>query len=417
MTAITLRSASGKWKLKTTVDDPYFASILGAMAGEGLDLPDELVIEGTLGEALEREWKYIELLKLWFDWEEYVEERTRHLLEEGRTDVWKGVIGSKVIEDIPNDVVRLQDIPILSTALSLPDGWESFVIVDEETLLQQRIHHMEASLDYMRKNEAFRALSRMLYNTQVEKLADYVHDPLASHSSLLDPFLRNVWLRMRRENPASDGYRPPTFLDIPTVLSLLDWEGVKATELPPMIVNGKGGTDVTLVTLVKLMTEVQHIPYVDYTVRLNVRMIGELEFLGFHYTDHTSHSLPIIYKRLLDNLPDDATTRDLGLGSILGAWKLSVWESAPSNNDVSSSHNVYIANIVPWVNSVTIAYLRWYMEKLNHQNALHQDHAMKGVIRIARTDFPEIVQFLGETLGLHVMRRMLLLASLRCRVW
>ena len=106
MANITLRNMSGGWEYKTTVDDPLFSSILGAMFEEGMELPEVLVMEGALGEVLEREWKYIELLKEWKEREKMYTEvssiaqdgvlRYTYNAEFRRGTMWQGYRGETI---------------------------------------------------------------------------------------------------------------------------------------------------------------------------------------------------------------------------------------------------------------------------------------------------------------------------------
>ena len=418
MTAITLRSASGKWKLNTTIDDPLFTPILGAMAGEGMILPKTLTIEGALGEELERKWDCIVALREWMAWEKTLSNIVEKYVKDGKwhNTYYDGEVNAREYYDElhplntcrsipPKRVVWRHELTVLSAALTLPDGWEAHTAVDERTPLTERVYHMEASLKYYRENNASRL--RLLETIDIDvqwlrsEAGDYhttVDMSKKYRPSLLDPYLRNTWLITRHISLDSALDTGIYFISQPIMLILTDWSSLYKLLLQAggLVHNGK------TFSIAKYMSG-DTTTTINYGVCVGRTLDDGLLFPG--YTVKDTESLPIIYSRLLRYLPEDVHPATLGLDAIL---RTSTVIRTPLSTDNYSTYTVrnlpmkYVVGLtylVGWVNHSVITYKQWYLDQLRD---------VEGTVIIPRKDFTDVIEFLDETLGLYAMRRILL---------
>jgi hypothetical protein len=228
---IRLYTASG-WSHETTVDDPLFSPILGSMREEGITLPESLELTGSVGEVIERDWALVEVVKQWQAWDllcqqtdlkKYVIERTltREVIRSCRND--------HPAYRPPDRVLYRREVDELSRILSLPEGWETYTIVDAGDTPIQRLYHMRASLNY--------TLSHLV---QCDTLMVHTQPPSWSllsgggpskylitgsrSDTILDPFARNVWLQLR--SGVIDGPRDKDCLTLNTLILHIDWQCV-----------------------------------------------------------------------------------------------------------------------------------------------------------------------------------------------
>ena len=420
MTAITLRSANGRWKLNTTVDDPLFAPILGAMAQEGMILPKTLTIEGALGEELEKKWDCIVSLREWMAWEKNLSNIVEKYVKTGKwhSPYYDGevnreeyyneyypLLGTSAIP--PKRVVWRHELTILSTALSLPEGWEAHTAVGERTPHNERMYHMEASLAYYCSNYASRLRLIECIDSDVQwmrlEAEDYSKRDESDKKyrpSLLDPFIRNVWLIAYHNKTLADPYysiRANT-LTQSTMLVLTDWDCLYTLILQTggLVHNGK------TFSIAKYMSG-DTTTTVNYGVCVGRTLDDGLLFPG--YTVKDTDSLPVIYSHLLRYLPEDAHPSVMGLDAIL---RTSMVIRTPLSTDNYSTYTVRnlpmkyvvgLTSLVGWVNHSVITYKQWYLDQLRD---------VEGTVIIPRKDFAEVIEFLGETLGLYAIRRILL---------
>lgn len=384
MSRIRLRSVNGKWKYETTVDDPLFAPILGAMFEEGMTMPEELTIEGSLGEALEREWKYIVALQEWMKWEKEAITQRGDTQIEPRDD---GITHSREMVDVlggpPPPTVWRHQFTVLATALSLPLGWESFVAVDNNTPMRERLLHMRVSMDYLLTHQpsfelasqdmtwAAHFLLQTVVATRTRYTANKVFREFHYTVPYLAPFIRNLWLT-NRGNTA--GLKKRTVIwprvEISTLLLNLDWPCIleylsSASEVEDYKQRDPVADDelaVDMGVLGVMLGSMRHDPnkliYGRYTHLLHHDqpveglvplynlarvMAGEVDIRSdltvqmcvsmrqgpcfTPSTGYTSHdtNLPALYTKLLSYLPEDASLEQMGLEAIVGL-NASVWE-------------------------------------------------------------------------------------------
>ena len=453
MASIELQSSSGKWKHRTTVDDPVFAPILGSMVESGLDLPDTLIIPGVLGEELERHWKKIEDIHKWMQWEKRCTEVTVNDTEEYYTtsQVYAFMIG------LPPPTVWRHEIRVLSIALNLPIGWEAYTAVDERTPLEERLEHMEASRLFLRAHPEYeeRGIQDVGDDTSAKNLITTVSQPVVARKGddinsrlpSLAAFARNVWLINRGSSSSpiiTDVWHPVRFF---TFLDQLDWEGI-VTYLQPY---SYLGTVETIYDLALVMTGQRDEAH--FRMYYSVQLAWTTEGIGF--TEHRADleidkptnemrevwrnpgdmltgedNLANIYSRLLSYMPDDTTITRMGLEPILGDYAEVLRPSATYRrfaNDMDEEdvyeayerhgesyeeeftqievYSTRISDIVAWVHATTLKYLA-YIDTIPSLTPILSTN--KYDVRLMKKDFPSIIQLLGNTLGLYAMRRILL---------
>lgn len=455
MSKIELHSESGKWKYKTRTDDPLFAPILGAMVEEGMKLPNKLVIPGSLGEALEREWKYIDVLRKWTEWDasctvltpedysEVVNMKTRYIsvvqhnppanivVPAARRGNQEAILRARIARALgivqpqqappvtdgtwlslrlpapPSKVLWRHEFPVLSTALSLPDGWETVVAVDERSSLADRILHMNGALNFFRRNprNSFRNVWYLGEHTQ--DLYDSSMDPEEGEISILAPFIRNLWLREQ----AGTVTIPPIIsqsglamgnITIASILAYLDWDVVRN------IIVHDARTLMELSDITNVMTGNRNNTPGEESYGMIIKKNMEALFTSLPLSITKGAMLDTlalehIYSRLVAHLPDNASIELMGLEPILGIREVSSWATITNTSATS------ITDIVGTVNAGILTYLKWYDRQLQEDN---EDPTLPNRIntpqRISREEFPQIVQLLAESIGLYAMRRILL---------
>lgn len=402
MASITLQNEAGNWKYTTTVDDPLFRPILGAMFEEGMTLPSELTIQGSLGEALEREWKYIDVLRKWMEWEQKVNSASIHpivhLTTARLTKSQEQVIN---VGCVPPPTLWRHDLLVLSTALNLPEGWEAYTAIDERTSLMDRVHHMQASLTFLQHD--INNVKRGLQDAEDDQGAydliidSHIYSMPNKIVHLLAPFTRNLWLINRGSEVDPDTKKLWDHITLHTYLDRLDWEGISMYLAP----YAEEGTISRVFRLANTMTGRDSGRNTDYCVMLG-RARMSIGFVGDEYTIDTN-CLSRIYTRLLAHLPEDTSIERMGLEPILDM-RVSVWDVTHQGY-----FDTYVGDVVAWVHASVLKYPQWYKngppKKLGnkrHYIASNDTHTL------SLENFPDIVSFLGKTLGLYAMRRILL---------
>ena len=410
MSAITLRNESGGWEYATTTEDPYFAPILGSMLEWGAELPDTLVIPGALGEALEREWKYISLIDEWMQWENNAVQTMipADYLMIYSVDLRRRIVSS--YSTLPKRVLYRHDIRIIANSLNLPTGWEAYVAVDERTPLIDRVAHMQGSLDYLRAHTDHAALLFVYMNEDVLDVYRSVRDPAIADDpklsktlyvgSLAAPFFRNAWLTQ------VDKEHNTRALSIPSMLVRVDWFAAKELVTPYKSEDEYDNPSFLLFALSMTGEEVEE-PYMSPE---NVLRLERTISPGILYENDENieedKNLGIVYSKILAQYPDDVDIATMGLEPILGDTKVIAWNPPgsfedPSSNDISG---VTLTHYIGWINAVAITYQAWLIDSPEY---IHNPGRSKVPV-IQKENFPRIVGLLGETVGLYAMRRILL---------
>jgi hypothetical protein len=418
MSSILLRSESGKWKRETTTDDKLFSPILGAMVEEGIDLGKELVIEGALGEELDEKWWCIELLEEWIMWEAMcldVSSRDvlQHLEELGGQSDWGRVTKNGVrkieyadnvitigphanlyVKELrpPQKVLWRQDIAILSNALSLPDGWELHVAVDERTSLIERRHHLQSSLNYLRKNAAsalrrgggaFTGVNFCVYDEK--RVMD---DREVVNGSLFDALGRNCLL-IEFDALLKDNRDTSSFPNLTTniMVDRMDWHILREMTEGNETIEGKAVYSAADYMLGGTSEGRSWITDVS-------RRIEGISMDNYYSHPEECDRMARLYEKLLTILPEDS--KYMGIESILG-----------TDTERQSWGTKRVNEIVGWIHYYALTYLQW-LRTYDVHAARQTDKRGWEKLPIARCDFPEIVAFLGKTLGLRSLRRILL---------
>jgi hypothetical protein len=406
MERILLQSASGKWKYRTTTDDPVFAPLFDSMKDAGLTLSGTLIIPGALGEELEKNWGYVEVLRVWDVWEKGMDNYTKKdVVPPNRNTSSYGALAS--MYPIPDKIVRYKDVEVLSRALALPDGWYSHTIIDETAPLHERIYHMKASFSYLRKYHFGNTLAewdmdemgRKIVNDAREYESEATVDGEPYYASLLAPFVRNVWLN-----------DPNRLLPLPYLISRIDFPALYGYLQPyAMIAKEK------LMYVIYLVQSV--LGKIDYPViNYGFDIVLYPDMLGFDRSKKKSDLgdnivLRDLYTKMLNYMPLDVHPENLGLESIVD--KL----LGPDNRYVRTQQyvtlrerieaaqrlmegklhpHIPVSDYVGWVNSNIIA------SRQGH------DTGYLAPVSIGKKGFPLVITHLSETVGLHAMRRILL---------
>ena len=403
MSVITLISESGRWKYKTKTTDPLFAPILGSMVEGGLELPSELIIPGSLGEALDREWKYIAILQQWEEWEQECNERAPIVYN---TEVG---IFSTLQRSIPNapPLVLYRDVEVLSKALDFPEGWESHTLIDETSPLIDRVNHMKSSLLYLRKNPSSSLIHVRWMVAQSTALASRSRDPIIWYTtkndygvtvnyygSLLEPFFRNVYLSQLDNKDVSK-------LAFPILLDQLDFEAIITYLIPYKDSNIFGLS--TVIHLANTMLGRTQDPCVDYGLHFNVWEEG----IGFGYNtrfnaEEDNSLLSRLYTRLLSHIPLEAHPKKLGLETILTPSKTGIPKLVKGSDALELDKYVALTDVVAWVNATIVT------QKIIDRGSYMYSGDVLDTVVIKRTMFTGVITLLGNTIGLHAMRRMVL---------
>ena len=442
--SIVLRSTSGKWKYKTTTTDPLFAPILGAMLEAGLELPKELVLEGATGEILERDWHYVDKLREWMDWEAIVDALLPHSYSQllGMKPYGFMPNPSPVLPAPPGDVLWRHELSQLSSILSLPTGWEAHVAVDQRSPRNERLYHMRGSLDFIRDNPVSGMRIVLYTDNVVDALALQASDPTMTQAvvqydrfrqpvaptmghdvrvSLMDPFIRNIYLMQLAGVVAAGpflGRRPSPWdkitIPMPVLLGYTDWNAAATIlgEHGKVLVRGKEEINERIIPPLRLVDTMLGDMEGD-RLAYGVNLAKSMQGIGFVHNYRAqdpldSSLLARVYTYMLSVAPEDIPTNLMGLEPILGIKKVSTW-AAPPSGLATGSHTSSVSDIIGWVNATVITYPRWYTDMIQSKTAANTEaHRSTNTLLIPRDAFPQIVQFLGETLGLYVMRRILL---------
>ena len=407
MSAITLRNESGGWEYTTTTDDSLFAPIIGNMVAEGMELPDILIIPGELGVAIEREWKYIALIEQWMEWEDSIIEDTipTNYLTMDMDRLQEQLLDSKLTYHPPQLVYR-HDIRVIANALSLQEGWEAYVAVDERTPLAERAAHAVASLEYFRTHTDHAALLLQRLDPSMFALYRRIEDPIVKETrkdpnykfqgSLITPFLRNTQL-----------IQGDKIITIPSMLVYFDWLVVIELILPYK--DDIKTFVIPALTFAEVMLGREVAQYKlghQHVLPLAINSVYGIAYSG--KKDEVAN-IATVYSKILTHTPIEADIAKMGLEPILGYGIVRAWESPQiyNYNIGTLAQGVLITRLVGWINATTITYLAWNGVRTSEPHIVRPSDA-KSEIKLSRSDFPTVVQFLGETLGLYAMRRILL---------
>jgi hypothetical protein len=389
------------------------------MVEAGLELGDELVIPGALGEILDRDWHYLEEIRAWMDWEKTIVANAPDKYSELRTTFLP-------VLPLPGKILYRHEISFLVNSLSLPFGWEAHVAIDERSPAVEHEHHMRASLEFLRQNPVSAMRLAVEQSPELVALSIQTNDPtkprlttnyinkrfrpwlkqksspddVDEHISLLDPFIRNIWL-IRLED---DNMRSLNSITVPLLLRYSHWGAVLS-----ILMDYEEHTKPAL-RVARIMNGIPVDDKTPYTINLlkSMKCIGCTNAQFKHAPDH--QLLRYIYSRLITFIPEDASISAMGLEPIIGIKQAEgLLNRPPKDPNVTHFNNTSISDIVPWVNATIITYPRWYTEKL--QSTSPESVAVweaKNTILLTRDSLAEIVPFIADTLGLGVMRRMLL---------
>jgi hypothetical protein len=265
------------------------------MRDEGIEIGSELVIDGALGEELEKKWHLITALKQWETWE----------YKQGGHP----------------DAVQYRDIEVLSRALTLPPGWEAHTMIDISYPLQDRVRHMMASLSYLEWRELSIMEMRCCMNVMVGALYERCGD-------IILPFLRNT--QLKRGGLINTGY-----------VTEIDWEALLSM-IPP-------DGDKTAIRLAEFMLGRNVMPCLDYGIILTSNRISSLKMMI------TKDSLIPLYIRILRYIPEDISPSVLGMSVVIAEMPASLWSRLTIGLDVLSD-DTYVAfsDLVGWINSFII---------------------------------------------------------------
>jgi hypothetical protein len=432
MSAIQLRSASGKWKYKTTTDDPLFASVIGSMVEEGMTLGKELVLPGALGEALEKEWKYIKILQEWIDWEKRVIEGLQDKTIERPVDLVKSNVDVVVAGGFPPPTLWLHDIHVISRALTLPIGWEAYTATDSRISLTERVHHMKASQKYIVENGLMLRGVQDTVTYDAEELISHVYEQsshvditnkngvvLPYYVYLLAAFARNVWLINRRKTPNPKiGTTAWKAVTLYTFLDMLDWEAIlpyltpyagKSEEIDKTLRLAATMTG----TLPRMPTRSDEVEEYDRPLLLKRSRKGissysrdeeNIDYIMKYSSrkkqaEYIDSHLSRVYLRLLEYLPDDVSIERMGLEVIVGE-KKPKWDTDFYMVNIRSY--VDISELVAWVHSTMLTYLK-SEKKIGDKSSVKRE-----LITLDVDDFPVAVQLISDVLGEYVLGRILL---------
>jgi hypothetical protein len=427
MASIVLRSESGKWKYKTKVDDPLFANIVGAMVEEGFNPGKELVIPGELGKILERDWHYIRELQDWMDWEAIcvamspVEPKDYNPY---RSNMFLPAPQKIDYPALPGKVLWRHEMAVLANALTLPEGWEAHVAVDDRSPLIERVSHIRASLDYLRKNR-LSALRLIIYiDEQLYAMTANTKDPVVKFkysglgSSLMDSFVRNLWLMNLSGHAHAlpivstrKFIKPP--LTLPLSLAYSDWTSL-GTILDEYIDKSDKHDTWGAYSITSWITgEVRRLPLYGVQISRSVKGGVGIGYMGSNILD--ADLLKHIYSRLAPLHTKETHPLTLGLDPILGSKHIVTWKPvAPNNQQNGTQYIIFqgatatsIGNLVGAANASIITYMRWYLYTIQHKGSTSFVSTSREIYLIPREDFPTIVEVLGETVGLYVLRQML----------
>jgi hypothetical protein len=395
------------------------------MREEGITLPSELVLPGALGDALDKNWMYIDKLQKWDEWE--IELQKRFPI------VYKSQLGTTVqyvdwVESMKGYVtvepVHYRDVEVLSKTLQLPEGWESHTIMDESYPLSERVNHMRASFAYLRKSPLDNVLmdlemditTKNLEDTSREKesvstIIDDNKKVTPYHTSLLAPFFRNVWLGRLRDQ-RSEKLQFPIFIAKVDILALRSYlePYVDAAEDDEFTSPGLGVLNTMFLCNTIMWTAPDPINSIGF--ELTIYNDG----IGFDKNYNASHSadskiVSKLYTKLLQFIPLDVSPLDIGLEYIINEKRerierqydplegLTRFERRLTSAQIRSRGNstetyILINKTVGWVNSNLIS--------------LRLSGVTFDTIVITKKQFPRVISILASTIGIYAMRRMLI---------
>ena len=401
-TEIELRTENGKWTYKTTLNDPLFSGILGALAEEGMEVPNPFIFHGSVAEALEEEWTEVKLLLDWVEW---------------RNKYRKVGIIPALNSKNPQPSTRfpsLHRLSRLANILTLPAEWQIMTMVDNKnTPLQERVDHVWVVSEIMRNTAREKSESLYMYEGWDHEAKVFLYSDttrelsFSNHAGLIDctltPFIHNLWLQGVRTT-------------VGNLLYDVDWE-VIIPYLDRLVENGLiyPSRTMRLRTLARMMTG-QGLPLPsrdDYVIGGNVtRCVLSSSMEGRSW----------LYSRLLDSVSRTTSIKLLGLEYILGkTWSYSLQHSNMQGwmGGVTLT-GLGLSKFVGYMNAQALIYLHHNpaccVESSSHSQQLFcKDSylALRGAITRRSTrvsvdtcDFPRTVQFVGKTLGLRALRVM-----------
>lgn len=398
MAAIRLKSSSGKWTHTTKVDDPLFAPILGAMLEEGMTLPEELELPGSVGEELEKNWHLIGILHQWKKWAQKCKKSEvknyygmRNMILD-MPPVVKKVAVEHIVYSPPTEVVWRHQIAVLAGILNLPEGWELYTAVDSRTPLVERIYHMKAVLEIMRKNTLHSKILAAYTTPSTDNIrAPYykLDEDSAGHQRILpvlDPFIRNQWLCMRG-TPTQPSKGP--CITLYALLLDVDWEVVIQVLEQQEDKSEKTRTR-EIISLANTLTgKITKVDELEIPINLQVLDYSTVEWYVGDQTSFDINRITVLYSRLLTYIPDDVHPAALGLHALFA------WYPKKTKGDVRG-----IRRLVGQVNAWILSY---YM-RLPDTEISMEENTMRNIIKPSTA----LIVYLSRTIGLCAMRRILL---------
>ena len=139
MSSITLITSSGKWRRTVKRDDPIFSSLIPDLD----DLPDELTLPGSVGEILDEEWKYYEMIE-----STHAKVRSREIINSvifrAKSNVGDLTLPSAVTTVVSQggSIVPHSKVARLCRLLDLPSHVSNYIYLDEGVPQRDRIAHL-----------------------------------------------------------------------------------------------------------------------------------------------------------------------------------------------------------------------------------------------------------------------------------
>jgi hypothetical protein len=378
-------------------DDPLFLSLASPTV--------------VVDEDVEERWQYVVLLVEWMQWDKKC---VHIMLEDEPLITPQQTIRDRLASfdeypiPPPSHVVHLGDLGTLPSILSLPVGWQAYTIVDDEISLVDRITHYQASLDYLRANIEYPASLLGKLDDGVLKLYNQAEDPLVRNKfeykgSLLVPFVRNTWLVKLDELLRVDEivYSKDEVLSVPAILALFDWEAVSV-----MIEPYKAVVETSYTSLLARYMTGEKVMVREATIASCVPL--QRTIVGIEATNKSdSKYVGMIYTKLLATLPLNVEIDRMGLEPLVGGKSISALSLVRKLQNKTGVSNVTLDKLVGWINACIITYITWYNDDKWRRGVPDKlDGDM--IVDAGDEELLEIVELLGESVGLAALRRILL---------
>jgi hypothetical protein len=406
-----------------------FHTLIGAMVEEGMDPGKEVVFEGSVGEAFDKGWKYVQLVLEWMKWQnaENVGILAREENEQRRRS-GISMLPHVARPPVPGQVVYLHDLGSLAYNLDLPEGWEAAVAVDfTKSPLQARIGHYKSVMDWIRKRGYQDDIS---YDKSVDAMFSTAVDLTVTRSSgnginltkpvtYLAPFVHYTALEEAVGGSRRGG-------DVYAFLMSTDWETVlravpDSVDLP----SGKFSySDIKNLAASMLGEGSLSDSVRGYIVPVQKTLGYGIVSPSYWANSSDYERMKEVYRDLIRNYATDVQPSWLGLEPILGISKVDAWGEVKSLGDYSFVKADRMFTIIPffvgYINAIVLTYPTWYLSVImlhtradqdphsGFKSDLNKQYDSKGTYRIVESDFPKLIKYIHATLGLAVLRRMLL---------